>query len=145
MRKAARDRAWTEAARSLDIDPTPRLRPGPLRWLLYAFWGPLPERSRTWVLYDGTCSTWVLRHVSRLLTVAVLPVTAVIVVLPGPLHVRVLTAVVAGLGSFLFAVVWVNEATDMRLIRAGWPPALGPELRQRRSDLAEWIGYVRRL
>ncbi len=145
MRKEARERAWTEAARSLHLEPFPRNRPNPLRWLQYAFWGPLPERFRTWVLYDGTCSTWVFRHVSRLLTVAALPVTAVIVFLPGPLHVRVLTAVVAGLGGFLFAVVWVNEATDMRLIRAGWHSELGPELRQRRAELAEWISAVRRL
>ncbi|WP_375498640.1 DUF5313 family protein [uncultured Jatrophihabitans sp.] len=145
MRKDARERAWTEAARSLDIDPVLRKRPNPLRWLLYAFWGPLPERFQIWVLYDGTCSTWVLRHVSRLLIVASLPVAAVIVFLPGPLHVRVLTAVVAGLGGFLFAVVWVNEATDLRLVRAGWYAEVGPELRKRRSELAEWIGYVRRL
>lgn len=145
VRKEARVRAWAEAARSLGLDPSARARPDPLRWLYYAFWGPLPDQFRTWVLYDGTCSTWVLRHVSRLLTVAVLPVVAVIVFVPGPLHLRVLTSLVAFLGGFLFTVVWVNEATDLRLVRAGWPPDIGPELRQRRSDLAEWIGYVGRL
>jgi hypothetical protein len=138
-------RAWADAAGSLDIDPFPRVRPTLLRWLSYAFWAPLPTHNRTWVLYDATCSTWVLRHVGRLLTIAVLPITAVVVLLPGPLSVRVLTAVVAGLGGFLFAGVWVNEATDYRLIRAGWPVGTGSELRQRRASIAEWMASVQRL
>ena len=134
-----------EAARSLGLEPTPRPRPNPARWLLYAFWGPLPELYRTWVLYDATCSTWVLRHVARLLTFAVLPVVVVVVFVPGPLHLRVLTALVAGLGGFLFAAIWVNEATEHRLERAGWPTGLGSELRARRAELARWMASVHRL
>jgi hypothetical protein len=137
-------RAWREAAGSLGLEPGPLHRPGPVRWLRYAFWGRLPERQAAWVLFDATCSTWVLRHVARLVTVAAAPVAAVIVFLPGPLSARVLTAVVAGLGGFLFAVVWVNEATEQRLTRAGWRTGLGPELRQRRSDLQDWMARVRR-
>jgi Family of unknown function (DUF5313) len=142
---SARALAWEEAVRSLGIDPNPRSRPDPFRWLWYAFWGPLPERQRTWVLYDATCSTWVLRHVGRLLVIAALPIAAVVLFLPGAVHVRVLTAVVAGLGGFLFAAVWVNEATDQRLVRAGWRAGIGPELRQRRSEIADWMATVRRL
>ena len=123
----------------------PRRRPGLPQWLWYAFWGRLSSRHDSWVLYDATCSTWVFRHVGRLLTVAALPVAAVLVFLPGALHVRVLTAVVAGLGGFLFAVVWVNEATEQRIIRAGWRPGVGPELRERRADIQSWISTIRRL
>lgn len=97
------------------------------------------------MLYDATCSTWVARHLARLLTVAVLPVAAVVLFLPGPLHVRVLTAVAAGAGAFLFTAAWVNEATDHRLVRAGWQAGIGPELRRRRSELADWMIAVRRL
>lgn len=140
-----RQRAWTEAARSLGVEPAHRRRPDPFHWLLYAFWLELPERYATWVLYDGTCSTWALRHVARLLTVAVLPVTAVIVFLPGPIGIRVLTAVVATSGSLLFTAVWVNESTDYRLSRAGWRDGIGPELRKRRTQMAEWMATVRRL
>jgi hypothetical protein len=140
-----RERAWTDAAQSLDIEPAPRRRPDPFRWVRYAFWGSLPERYSTWILYDATCSTWVLRHLLRLITIAVLPIAAVVVFLPGPVYVRVLTAVVAGLGGLLFAAVWVNEATDQRLVRAGWPTTIGPELRRRRSEIADWIASVRRL
>lgn len=140
-----RTRAWEEAVRSLGIEPVPRVRPNPAQWLWYVFWGPLPDRCRIWVLYDATCSTWVVRHLVRILTVAVLPVTAVLLFLPGPLHIRVLTAFVAALGAFMFTVVWVNEATESRLIRAGWAPGTGDEVRQRRSAIAEWMARVRKL
>lgn len=140
-----RTQAWEEAVRSLGIEPTARVRPNPARWLWYAFWGPLPERHRVWVLYDATCSTWIFRHFARILTIAVLPVAGVIVFLPGPIHLRLLTAFVAGAGAFLFTAVWVNEATESRLLRAGWRWGIGPEVRERRSELAEWMVKVRRL
>ncbi|HKC29814.1 MAG TPA: DUF5313 family protein [Jatrophihabitans sp.] len=138
-------RAWEEAARSLGIEPSPRVRPNPARWLWYAFWGPLPDRNRTWVLYDATCTTWILRHLTRILTIAVLPVLAVVLFVPGPLHLRVLTALVAGSGAFLFTAVWVNEATEYRLTRAGWRWGIGPELRERRAVIEQWLLTVRRL
>lgn len=140
-----RTRAWEEAVRSLGIEPTPRVRPDPARWLWYAFWGPLPVRYRTWVLYDVTCSTWILRHLARVLVIAVLPVAAVAVFLPAPVHVRLLTAFVAGAGAFLFTAVWVNEATEQRLVQAGWRWGIGPEVRELRSEIAEWMASVRRL
>jgi hypothetical protein len=142
---STRTRAWEEAVRSSGIDPTPRVRPNPVRWLWYAFWGPLPDRHRIWVLYDATCATWIFRHVARLLTVAVLPVVAVALFLPAAAHVRVLTAFVAGFGAFLFTVVWVNEATDHRLVQAGWRWGTGSAVRERRAVIAQWMGTVRRL
>jgi hypothetical protein len=140
-----RTEAWDEAVDSFGIEPGPRQRPDPVHWLWYALWAPLPERYRAWVLYDVTCSTWVFRHLARVLIIATVPVAVVVIFLPGPLHVRVLTALVAGLGGFLFAAVWVNEATEHRLIRAGWRAGLGPELRERRSEIAAWMASVRRL
>jgi hypothetical protein len=140
-----RTRAWDEAARSLGIEPNPRHRPDPAHWLWYAFWGPLPDRFRVWVLYDATCSSWVVRHLARLLTVAVIPVVAVAVFLPAPAGVRLATAFVAGAGALLFSAVWVNEATDYRLERAGWRMGTGPELRRRRSEIARWMATIRKL
>ena len=142
---STRTRAWEEAVRSLDLEPTPRVRPNLFLWLWYALWGPLPDRHRVWVLFDATCATWVLRHFARILTLAVLPITAVILFLPGPLGVRVFTSIVAGGGAFVFTAVWVNEATDFRLLRAGWPWGTGDEVRQRRSELTEWMLRVRKL
>jgi hypothetical protein len=140
-----RTRAWEEAVRSLGIAPTPRVRPNPAQWLWYAFWGPLPERYRVWVLYDATCSTWIFRYVARILTIAALPVAAVALFLPAPVHVRLLTACVAGAGAFLFTAVWVNEATEYRLMRAGWRWGTGPQVRERRSVIAQRMGNLRRL
>lgn len=140
-----RTRVWEDAVQSLGIDPAPRVRPNPVQWLWYAFWVPLPDRYRIWVLWDATCPTWILRHFVRILTIAVLPVAAVVLFLPGPLHLRVLTAVVAGIGAFMFTAVWVNEATEYRLMRAGWPWGTGPEVRERRSMIAQWTASVRRL
>jgi Family of unknown function (DUF5313) len=140
-----RTQVWEEAVRSLGIDPAPRPRPNPAQWLWYAFWGPLPDRYRIWVLYDATCSTWIVRHVVRVLTIAVLPVAAVALFLPAPVDVRVPTALVAGAGAFLFTVVWVNEATDTRLVRAGWRWDTGPTVRERRALIAQWTTAVRRL
>jgi hypothetical protein len=140
-----RTQAWEQAVRSLDIEPTPRVRPNPVLWIWYAFWGPLPERYRIWVLYDATCSTWLLRHLARLLAVAAVPVAALALFLPGPAHLRVLTALVAGSGALLFTVVWVFEATEERLARAGWRWGIGQEVRERRSAMAEWMASVRKL
>ena len=140
-----RTRAWDEAVRSLGMDPSPRNRPDVLHWLRYAFWGSLPERFQVWVLYDATCATWVLRHLGRLLTVAVLPVLAVVVFLPGPLGLRLLTALVASAAAFLLTAAWVNESNEHRLTQAGWREGIGPIVRQRRSQIAEWAAVVRKL
>lgn len=142
---STRTEAWEEAVRSFGIDPTQRVRPNPAQWLWYAFWGPLPDRYRIWVLYDATCSTWVFRHLARILAVAVLPVTAVALFLPAPLQVRLLIALVAGSGACLFTAVWLYESTEYRLMRAGWRDGLGDEVRQRRSVIARWMVTVRRL
>ena len=145
VRRAERTRAWDEACRSLSIEPTPRPHPNPLQWLGYVFWRRLPERYNLWVLYDATCSVWVLRHLVRLLVVATIPTTLVIVLFPGPLSVRILTAVAAASGGLLFSAVWVNEATDHRLVRAGWREGMASELRERRSKIATWLATVRRM
>lgn len=129
-------RAWEHAARSLGVEPAPLRRPDPARWVWYAFWAPLPDRYRLWVLYDATCSTWVLRHVARILAVAAVPVAALAVFLPAPVHVRVPTALAAGFVAVLFTAMWTNEGIEYRLKRAGWAVSIAPLLRERRSEYA---------
>lgn len=130
------DRAWETAVRAYGIDPEPRVRPSVRRWLLYAFWRPLPDRHRNWVLYDTTCSTWVLRHFARILTVVAIPTAAIAVFLPAPLGLRLTTAVVTAGMAVLLTGVWVNEATEQRLLQAGWPWQFASTLRQERSAMA---------
>lgn len=131
----ASTRAWEAAVRSLGLEPAPRIRPDPLRWVWYAWWGPLPDRYRLWVLYDATCGTWVLRYFAHILAVVTIPALLVAVLLPGPLG--VLTAVTTGLVAFLLTAVWVNEGTEHRLVQAGWRWDTGPTVRARRSELAQ--------
>jgi hypothetical protein len=131
----ASTRVWERAVHSLGIEPSPRIRPDPVRWLWYAWWGPLPDRYRLWVLYDATCSTWVLRYFAHVLAVVTVPSVLVALLLPGSLG--VLTAVLTGLLAFLLTAVWVNEGTEHRLVQAGWRWDTGPAVRRRRSDLAQ--------
>jgi hypothetical protein len=128
------ERAWTEAVVSLDIDPQPRVRPNPLRWLGYAMWLPLPDRHRLWVLYDLTCATWIQRHLARLVTLALIPSSAIVVFLPAALDLRLTTAIGMSVLAIAFTVVWINEDSEHRLVQAGWPYQLGQTVRQRRAD-----------
>ncbi|SHG48309.1 hypothetical protein SAMN05443575_2066 [Jatrophihabitans endophyticus] len=123
---------------------SPRPRPGPLRWLLYAFWVPLPERYRRWVLHDATCSTWVLRHIARTLVAVAVPVTLVAVFLPANGGIRALTAFVAGACAALFVTMYINEATDHRLLQAGYPWGTGERVRAERAEVDEFNARVRR-
>lgn len=136
--------AWEEAAHSLGIEPTPRVRPGVLRWLWFAVWGPLPDRYRLWVLFDATTSTWVIRYFLRILTLIALPVAAIAIWLPGPGGLRALTAFVTGACAFFLTAVWVNEGTEQRLTQAGWRWGLGPELRERRAEMAHRLATMAR-
>src|SRR5689334_4521703 len=113
--------AWEEAVRSFGIEPEPRITPNPVRWLLYAMWIPLPQRHRLWVLYDTTCSTWVLRHFARIIVLAAIPTVVIALVLPASLGLKLLIALTTGGVAFLLTAVWVNEGTEHRLAQADWP------------------------
>lgn len=126
-------RAWEEAVRLTGLQPPPRVRPNILLWLKYAGWGRLPERHRGWVLYDTTCSTWVARHFLRLVAIVAVPVAVLAVWLPADGSIRALTAVTTGLCAVMFPGLYVNEATDHRIQQAGFPPAMGPRIREARA------------
>jgi Family of unknown function (DUF5313) len=99
QRSGADEGLWRQHGRSCKervmnrSDPRPaRYRPGPLRWFWYAVGGRLPDRYRPWVLHDLTCRTWPLRHLARLVA-QLAPVAIVLVLLlPGPLWIRVMGA-----------------------------------------------------
>ena len=114
-------------------DPRPALnRPGPLRWLWYAVGGRLPACYRPWVLHDLTCRTWPLRHLARLLA-QLAPVTIVLVLLlPGPLWIRVMAAVGGSLVGLLYSFVFLYEATEGRAAKAGYPHGTLHEVRNER-------------
>lgn len=103
-------------------------RPGPIRWLWYAYGGALPERNGSWVLHDLTCRTWPLRHLLRAM-VQVAPVVAVLLlVVPGSISVR-LAGVTAGvlLGLF-YSCAYMHEITEHRAAKAGYPVGMARQV-----------------
>jgi TRAP-type uncharacterized transport system fused permease subunit len=96
-------------------------RPGPVRWVLYAYGRGLPERFRPWVLHDLTTRTWQLRQLVRAV-VQVVPVAVLVVLLvPGPLWVRAAAVLGGVLIGMIYAGAYVYEATEHRALKAGYP------------------------
>jgi Family of unknown function (DUF5313) len=107
-------------------------RPGIVRWLWYALGGSLPAAHREWVLHDVTCRTWPLRHLLRLL-VQVVPVALVLVVLiPGPLWVRLMAAMGGSLVGLFYSFVFLYEATEHRACKAGYAHGTAARVREER-------------
>ena len=103
------------------MDASTRRRPGPVRWLLYAFGRGLPAEHREWVLHDLTTRTWPARQLLRSV-VQVLPFGVLLAaVLPGQLWVRVLAVVGGAMVGMIYAAAYVYETTEHRAIKAGYP------------------------
>ena len=119
------------ASRRSTPDSTPR-RPGVLRWLWYALSGRLPMRYRDWVLHDLSTPTWPLRHLARLVVPLVPVAVALVLVLPGPWSVRVTAVVMGSVIGLLFSFVFLNESTDRRAMRFGYPSGAAEAARQER-------------
>jgi hypothetical protein len=120
-------------------------RPGPMRWLWYAFGGGLPERYHTWVLHDMTCRTWVLRHILRALIQLSIPITLALIFIPASMPIRVLTVITAGGPSVLLMTLNITAMSEHRLIKAGYRPAIAEEIRSKRSvETQASANYARR-
>jgi hypothetical protein len=108
-------------------------RPGLLRWLTYAFGRKLPERFHPWVLHDITCRTWVLRHILRGLVQISVGAALVLLLLPAPMPLRVLTTFTAAGPCLLGYTINIIAMTEHRLIKAGYRPAIAAKIRSRRA------------
>jgi hypothetical protein len=98
------------------------VRPGPLRWFRYALGGGLPPRFRAWVLHDATCRTWQLRHFARAFAQMSLVAAPVLLLVPGPLWVRLLAVLLGWLVALQYALFTMQEAVEHRVRKAGFPP-----------------------
>lgn len=101
-------------------------RPSALLWLRYAFGGQLPERFDDWVLADLTGPDWRLREVGRIMLFAVVPVF-VLLLLPGPLEIRIYCALFVVIGPAFIGVAYGDELRDRRLRQHGLLPPQGPD------------------
>jgi hypothetical protein len=111
---------------------TPVNRPGPLRWLWYAFGGRLPIRYSQWVLRDVTAGWWRLRSLLRAL-VQIAPVAVLIYVLvPAEPWVR-LTAILGGtLVGMMYATAYLDEVAETRALKAGFLRGVAQQVRDER-------------
>jgi hypothetical protein len=109
-------------------------RPNPVRWLWYALGGRLPYSCREWVLYDLTSRSWVFRHLARALVQH--SVWLLLLLLPIPLDLRVWMLVAAVSVGLVFSLSFMEDASERRLIRHGFPAGLNRRIREESSSSA---------
>jgi hypothetical protein len=102
-----------------------------LRWLWYAVGGRLPDRYREWVLYDLTSGTWVFRHLARAMVQH--SVWLLLLLLPIPLSLRVWMITVAVCVGMFFSLSFMEDASERRLIKHGFPVGLNRRIREESS------------
>jgi hypothetical protein len=79
------------------------------------------------------CRTWPLRHLARLVA-QLAPVAIVLVLLlPGPLWIRVMGALGGSLVGLFYSFVFLYEATEGRATKAGYPHGTLHEVRNERQ------------
>jgi hypothetical protein len=97
-----------------------------LAWLRYAVGGRLSSRYDDWVFRDLTGPDWRLRVAARIMLFAVPPIVAILL-LPGPLEVRIYAALFVVVGPLFFGLAYGDELRDSRLRRHGLLPPSGPD------------------
>lgn len=108
-------------------------RPSVWQWLYYSFGGGLPPDLSQWVLHDTTSRTWWLRQLLRSVLQMSPLVLAVMLFLPTSLSIRLYTCVL-GLATGLFnAVFFMWGTTEHRLVKAGFAPGVGEQVREERA------------
>jgi hypothetical protein len=97
-------------------------RPGPLRWVAYAFGARLPVAYADWVLHDLTAKTWVLRQLART-AVQCIP-AALLALLPGPGWLRVALPLFVLFSALFMAAIFSPMFREKRLYQHGFLPEL---------------------
>ncbi|MDP9429732.1 MAG: DUF5313 domain-containing protein, partial [Actinomycetota bacterium] len=112
-------------------------RPGVLRWLGYAMGGGLPARFSPWVLHDTTTRTWGLRHVAHALVQMAVPIALVLLLVPGPVWIRLMTALGGLALGLIFSLAYMTETTENRVKKAGYPAGTATAARERAAGVRE--------
>ena len=101
-------------------------RPGVLRWFWYALGARLPDRYDDWVFHDLTGKDWRIRGAARIMIFALVPII-VLLLLPGPLEIRIYCALFVVLGPLFVGLAYGDELRDSRLRQHGLLPPMGPD------------------
>jgi len=107
-----------------------------VQWVWYAFGGGLPRRLAPWVLSDTTRRTWIVRHVVRAV-VQMLPVVVFCFVVPVPWAYRLSAAFGGMVIGLLFSIAFMTETIEHRSVKAGYPPGMAAQVRERRQEKQE--------
>jgi hypothetical protein len=124
--------------------PEPVVRPNPLRWIGYAFGAGLPPRHSSWVLFDVTTGTWVLRHAARTLVQLAVPVVLIVALVPGPLGLRFGMSLIGAILGLAFSLAYMTETVENRVRKAGYPVGSAQAGRDRLSAEREVLASQRR-
>jgi hypothetical protein len=100
-----------------------------MRWLWYALGGGLAPRHRTWVLHDATCGTWQLRQLSRSFVQMSLVAVPVLLIVPGPVWIRLTGILLGWLVAAQYAVFTLYESVEHRVQKAGYPAGTAQAVR----------------
>lgn len=108
-------------------------RPGPIRWIGYAFGRRLPDSMREWVRRDLTGKHAAARHVLRGL-VPFTPLYAAFLLFPGELWLRGAMVLLALLLALFYTVAFMPMNRAHRLAKHGFPQDLRNPEQARRED-----------
>ena len=122
----------------------PLVRPGPLRWIWYALGGGLPRRFSPWVLHDTSTRTWFLRHLARTMVQLAVPITLVLVLVPGAFWIRGMAVFGGILLALIYSIAYVTEFLENRAVKAGYPVGSAQAARDRHTNEREVHDSLRR-
>ncbi|UZJ26461.1 DUF5313 domain-containing protein [Rhodococcus antarcticus] len=95
-------------------------RPGPVRWIAYAYGRRLPASMVDWVRNDLVGPHAFVRHLLRSQVIYV-PVFVLLLLLPGPFWLAFLSFLLALLLSLTYAVIYMEQNRVRRLQAHGLP------------------------
>jgi hypothetical protein len=81
------------------------------------------------VLHDATCGTWQLRHFARAFVQMSLAAVPVLLVVPGPLWIRLVAILLGWLVALQYALFNMQESVEHRVRKAGYPAGTAQAVR----------------
>jgi len=106
--------------------------PGPLRWMLFALGGKLPEDNADWVRHELTDAGWrargVVRHLAVIVPVCVIVAVVLLVWIPAPVWLAVMMIALILIGSVFTVTAYADDIRANRLRQHGFDPPDDPDL-----------------